>query len=55
MVAKNVPLLILIVHDARSRLRGLRGVAEYIRLLKEGIDQRCLAVVDVRNDGDVAK
>jgi hypothetical protein len=51
----NVPLLVLIVHDARPRLGSLRRIAEYIRLLKERIHQRGLAVIDVRNDCDVAE
>jgi hypothetical protein len=50
----DAPFLILIVHDARPRLGGLGGIAEDVRLLEQCVHQRRLAVIDVRDDRDVA-
>lgn len=48
------PFLVLVVHDSFPRFICLLGVAEYIRLAEEGVDQRSLSVVDVRNHGNVS-
>ncbi len=50
----DAPFLILIVHDARPGLGGLCGIAEDVRLLEQCVHQRRLAVIDVRDDRDVA-
>ncbi len=47
-----LPLQIVGVHD---QLAGGIGVAEDVRLLEQPVDQRRFAVVDVRDDRDVAE
>ena len=41
------------IHDPLPRFLNGGALAESSRLPQHGVDERCLAVVDVRNDGDV--
>jgi hypothetical protein len=46
--------LIFGIHNASAGFVGLGVVAKHSGLLDQGIDQGRLAVVDVRNDSNVA-